>query len=61
MVNALGIITGAIVSHFLVLGINVSNDGGGLFTLAIVVFVAASLFLILSKDDLIKLIKTRKL
>ena len=35
----LGIISGAILSHLLVLGINVNNDGGKLFFLAVLVFV----------------------
>ena len=34
----LGIISGAILSHLLVLGINVQHDGGKLFFLAILVF-----------------------
>jgi putative oxidoreductase len=38
---SLGIISGAIFSHLLVLGLSVEGDGGGLFTLAIVVFLAA--------------------
>lgn len=55
MVNSLGIILGAIFSHILVLGIKVSNDGGGLFTLAIVVLVASVIFLIMHKNELISL------
>lgn len=57
MVNSLGIISGAIFSHILVLGINVSNDGGGLFTLAIIVFVASTIFLIMHKNELISLVQ----
>lgn len=57
MVNALGIIIGAIVSHLLVLGINVSNDGGALFSLAIIVFIASIAYLILNKNDVIQIIK----
>lgn len=57
MVNSLGIIVGAVASHILVLGINVSNDGGGLFTLAIVVLVATCTYLILNKNELFTLIK----
>ena len=34
----LGIISGAILSHLLVLGINVQHDGGKLFFLAVLVF-----------------------
>jgi hypothetical protein len=40
-VIALGVITGAIISHLTRLGIVVQNDGGLLFTLAVVVFVGA--------------------
>jgi putative oxidoreductase len=57
MVTSLGIIIGAVLSHFLVLGINVSNDGGGLFTLAIIVFIASTIFLIMHKSELLALIK----
>ena len=39
---ALGVITGAIVSHLTVLGIVVQNDGGLLFGLAVTVFVASA-------------------
>ena len=35
----LGIISGAILSHLLVLGIEVQNDGGTLFILALTVFI----------------------
>jgi uncharacterized membrane protein YphA (DoxX/SURF4 family) len=36
----MGVMSGAIASHLLVLGIESAGDGGTLFTLAIVVFVA---------------------
>ncbi len=36
----MGIISGAILSHLFVLGIVVENDGGNLFFLAVIVFVA---------------------
>ena len=39
---ALGVISGAIVSHLTVLGIVVKDDGGLLFALAIAVFVASA-------------------
>lgn len=56
MINSLGIIMGAVFSHLLVLGINVSNDGGGLFTLAIIVLVASSIYIILNFTDVKRLI-----
>src|SRR5574343_1991358 len=37
MFFSIGIIIGAIASHLLVLGINVSNDGGKVFALALIV------------------------
>jgi hypothetical protein len=40
----------------LVLGFNVSNDGGKLFTLAIIVFIASGSFLILHQNELKSLI-----
>lgn len=57
MINSLGIILGAIVSHLMVLGINVSNDGGGLFTLAIIVLIASTAYLLLNKNDVVQLKK----
>lgn len=60
MINSLGIILGAVFSHLLVLGVTVGNDGGGLFTLAIIVLIASTLFLILHKTEVISLIKRIK-
>lgn len=51
MLSSLGIILGAIFSHLLVLGINVSNDGGGLFILAVIVLISSSLWLILNRSE----------
>ena len=61
MAGSLGVILGAIFSHFLVLGINVSNDGGGLFTLALIVFFASTIYLIMHKNEAMTLIKSFKL
>lgn len=60
MLMSLGIITGAILSHFIVLGINVSNDGGSLFILALVIFFASSAYLIMHKDEIISLARSLK-
>lgn len=60
MINSLGIILGAVLSHLLVLGLNVGNDGGGLFTLAIIVLIASIIFLILHKTEVVSLIKSIK-
>lgn len=60
MLTSLGIILGAVFSHFLVLGINVSNDGGGLFTLAILVLLASSLYVFLHFKDVTFLLRKLK-
>ena len=48
---ALGIISGAIISHLTVLGIEVNGDSS-LFMMAIVVFIGALVTLFLHKDEL---------
>ncbi len=60
MINSLGIILGAIFSHLLVLGVNVANDGGELFLLAIIVFVAATVYLVMHKTEVIGMLKKMK-
>jgi hypothetical protein len=47
----LGVMSGAIASHLLVLGIASAGDGGTLFALAIVVFVACLITAILNIDQ----------
>ena len=49
---AFGTISGALLSHFTVLGIEVNGDGGGLFAMAVVVFVFSLLLLIFHKKEL---------
>ncbi len=49
--NSFGIILGAVFSHFLVIGINVKNDGGGLFTLAIIILVSCFILFIIHKNE----------
>lgn len=61
MFFSIGIIIGAIASHLLVLGINVSNDGGKVFALALIVFVASFVYLLIHRVSLIAIIKNRKL
>jgi hypothetical protein len=48
---ALGVISGAIMSHLTVLGIEVQGDGGLLFGLAVVVFVASLVVLYLHRRE----------
>jgi hypothetical protein len=49
---ALGVIAGAILSHLTVLGIEVQGDGGLLFGLALVVFVACAVVLALRRREI---------
>lgn len=48
----LGVISGALLSHLTVLGIDVQGDGGTLFVLAVVVFVCCALVLWLNRAAL---------
>lgn len=49
---ALGLMLGAIGSHLTVLGIEVMGDGGLLFLLALIVFAASAVLLVLHRGDL---------
>jgi hypothetical protein len=49
---ALGVISGAIVSHLTILGIEVQGDGGLLFALALIVFVASAAILVLRRAEI---------
>jgi hypothetical protein len=49
---SLGVITGAIMSHLTVLGIDVQGDGGLLFFLALAVFASSAAILFLRRGDI---------
>ena len=49
---ALAVIAGAIVSHLTILGIEVQGDGGLLFGLAVVVFIASAAILLIRRGEL---------
>jgi len=51
-VLALAVITGAILSHLTILGIEVQGDGGLLFGLALVVFMGSGVILLLRRADI---------
>lgn len=51
-VISLGVMAGAIFSHLTVLGIEVQGDKGLLFALAIIVFVASALNLVINRADI---------
>jgi putative oxidoreductase len=53
-----GLMSGAILSHLTVIGIESRGDGGKLFTLAIIVFLASVVLLILHKKEGIKLVNS---
>ncbi len=55
----LAVISGAILSHILVLGIEVQNDRGLLFGLAILVFVLCLITIILQRDKLLQFINKK--
>lgn len=55
----LGVISGAILSHLFVLGIEVQNDGGTLFFLALAVFTCCLAILIIEKEVVIAFAKSR--
>lgn len=55
---SLGLMSGAILSHLTVIGIESMGDGGTLFTLAIVVFIASILILYFHKNQGIKIFNT---
>ncbi len=57
-VLGLDVISGAILSHLFVLGIDVQNDGGELFFLAVAVFVCCLFILIAKKDEVLPLVNS---
>ncbi|MCH2045662.1 MAG: DoxX family protein [Saprospiraceae bacterium] len=54
---SLGVITGALVSHLFVLGIEVMGDGGQLFILGIIVWVCSLLVVLINMHQLKELKK----
>ena len=54
---ALGTMTGALMSHLLILGIEVKNDGGTLFILAIIAFICSAILVFQNRDKIAGLLK----
>lgn len=52
-----GIMLGAILSHVLILGIDVQNDGGTLFILAMITFICCIRLLVYERQTFTKLVK----
>ena len=55
----LGLMFGAIVSHLFVLGVEVQNDGGTLFMLALLVFVSCLILIYNDKRKLVDLLNLK--
>jgi len=53
----LGTMTGAILSHLIFLGIEVKNDGGTLFILAIITFICCTILVFQNRDKMQSLLK----
>lgn len=49
---AMGVMAGALMSHLTRLGIEVRGDGGLLFTLAVIVFVASAVILLIRRGEI---------
>lgn len=54
-----GIAMGAIISHLFILGIVVNNDGGMLFSLAIISFLCSAVVVFLKKEQLLLTLNKR--
>ncbi len=59
-VLGMGVMAGAIGQHLFVLGINVNNDGGSLFALAITTFICCLIVAILKRHSLMRLFKKKE-
>lgn len=58
-VGGIGIMIGAILSHLFVLGINVQNDHGLLFCLAVLVLLTCLVLLYLDKEKMLNTLKIK--
>lgn len=56
---AIGTMAGAIVSHIFVLGIEVKNDGGTLFILALITFSCCLYLILINKNKIPDLLKLK--
>ena len=55
----LGVMIGAIVAHVFVLGIEVQNDGGTLFMLALITFLCCSILVCQNRNKMTDLLKLK--
>lgn len=49
---AFGTMSGAVMSHFTILGIEHNNDGGALFTSAVLILLVSAVLLVLNRKDI---------
>lgn len=56
----LGIISGALLSHIAILGIEVQGDGGLLFTLALIVFICCLGIIYINRQSLIQWVNEKR-
>ena len=57
---AVGVMSGAILSHLTKLGIVVKDDGGQLFIYALIVFVSSAILLYIYRNQILRLINKNK-
>lgn len=55
----IGIAMGAVVSHISILGVEVNNDGGALFSLAIITFLCSAVVVFLKNEQLFLLLNRK--
>ena len=53
----MGVMIGAIASHLFILGIEVQNDGGTLFILALITFICCSVLVYQNQNKILNLLK----
>ncbi|MBC7845093.1 MAG: DoxX family protein [Flavobacterium sp.] len=55
----MGVIIGALLSHIFILGIEVQNDGGTLFILAVITFLCCTFLIFQNKNKISNLLKLK--
>ena len=56
-IMAAGIMSGAILSHLTVLGVEVKDDGGQLFAYALIVWMCSAIIIWIEKEKIMQLVK----